>query len=156
MNLFQVKHVIFQTECERLVLDGVCCSEPVMTRDEKGILDHYFLYGEDEALKSYFGPAAVFGIYSDQARTAYIRKPAGERAIRALNWNQYDKKAYDLYCETFPRVREFLFRAECSEEEKKVLRAYVESFRRITDGGLWPLYQEIGGEFFQWAREAGS
>ena len=39
------------------------------------------------------------------------------------------------------------------EEEKEILKTYIRCFRKLTDGGLWPVYQQIGGEFFRWAGE---
>ena len=159
MNVNQVRNAIFRTECKNLIRDGLCCSEPIMTRDEKGVIDHYFIYGINREEKTFSGPVASFGIYSESRETAYIsasqtRKysKSPEDEIRAVNWGQYDENAYGRYEETFPLVRDFVYRTHCTEEQKAVLRKYIEALRALTDDGMWPLYRELAPGFFNWAK----
>lgn len=159
MNLKQVKNALFQTECAGCVRDGMCCSEPVMTRDARGIIDNYFIYGENSERKSYSGPLVSFGVYSEQKKTAYIdcgqqRKfsKSAVDEIRAVCWDRYDEAAYSRYQAAFPQVREFLFEKDCTREQKEILQIYIKSLRSLTDDALWPLYRELAPDFFTWAR----
>lgn len=159
MNLKQVKNALFQTECAECVRDGMCCSEPLMTRDEKGIIDNYFIYGENSERKSYSGPLVSFGVYSEAKKAAYIdygQKKwffrSSEDEIQAATWDRYDEEAYSRYLAAFPQVREFLFEKDCTHEQKEILRTYIKALRRLTDDALWPMYRELAPEFFKWAR----
>jgi len=158
MNFYQVKNAIFQTDCGKQVKDGLCCSYPVMTKDERGIIDHYFIYGWDEERHLFSGPLKCFGIYSDMKQTAYISLPS-ERGIsispddelREKNPGYYNKAAYQDFTETFPKVREFLMKENCTNEEKRQLKKYLDGFLDVTDDGLLPVYRELAPDFFNWA-----
>ena len=45
MNLKNVKAIISLTECYKYISCGAYCSEPIMTKDNKGIIDNYFIFG---------------------------------------------------------------------------------------------------------------
>lgn len=159
MTLFEVKNIIFQTECENLLLDGLCCSEPIMTRDAKGIIDNYFVYDLDRTNKSYSGPIVKFGIYSETTEVSYIDKDMklgsgkGENDyFSAKNWGVYDNVAYGTYVNSFSYVREFIYENELSTENKKQLKIYLESLRSIIDDSLWEIYMEVNPTFFEWVK----
>ncbi len=160
MNLKQVKNAVFWTECRDCVREGMCCSEPIMTWDGRGIVDNYFVYGENGERKSYSGPVVSFGVYSEQKEAAYIKRgrempfsKGAEDEIVAVSWEQYDGEAYERYQKAFPLVRGFLFEENCTEEQREILKSYLQAFRMVTDGGLWPLYLEMAPEFFRWAKK---
>lgn len=155
MNLFQVKNIIFKTECENFILDGLCCSEPIMTKQGKGIVDNYFVYGINTDKHEYTGPIVSFGILSETCEVAYVSKDLNLRYgendnIRAQNWSEYDKKAYDLYASSYEKVREFLFEENCSKYKKEELNKYIISMKKIIDKALWPIYKELFPTFFDW------
>lgn len=156
MNLFQVKNVIFKTECENLILDGLCCSEPIMTMKNEKIVDNYFVYGLDRGKKEYTGPIVSFGILSESCEVSYVNKSLdscyGEsNYISAQNWNEYDKKSYDEYVSSYEKVRNFLFNQNCTETEKLELKRYIMSMEKIIDDALLPIYRELFPDFFMWA-----
>lgn len=156
MNLFQVKNTIFKTECENLILDGLCCSEPIMTMRDKMIVDNYFVYGLDREKQEYTGPIVSFGILSENCEVAYVNKSlnscCGENdCIRAKNWNEYDKGSYNEYVSSYEKVRKFLFVPNCTEEEKIELKRYITSMEKIIDDALFPIYKELFPTFFEWS-----
>lgn len=156
MNLFQVKNMVFKTECENLILDGLCCSEPIMTMQDEKIVDNYFVYGLDRDKQEYTGPIVSFGILSERCEVAYVNKSLtscyGENDyIRAENWNEYDKKSYSEYVSSYEKVRAFLFNKNCSGTEKLELEKYITSMEKIIDDALLPIYKDLFSDFFKWA-----
>lgn len=156
MNLFQVKNIIFKTECENLILDGLCCSEPIMTMLDGKIVDNYFVYGLDREKQEYTGPIVSFGILSDTCEVAYVNKSLnscyGENdSISAQNWNEYDKMAYDEYVSAYEKVRNFLFTPSCTEIQKIELKKYITAMEKIIDDALLPVYKELFSDFFEWS-----
>lgn len=156
MNLFQVKNIIFRTECENLILDGLCCSEPIMTMRDGKIIDNYFVYGLDREKQEYTGPIVSFGILSESGEVAYVNKSInacyGENdCISAKNWNEYDTGSYDEYVSAYEKVRNFLFNQNCIETEKMELKRYIISMEKIIDDALLPIYRDLFPDFFNWA-----
>lgn len=160
MTLYEVKNIVFRTECENLLLDGLCCSEPIMIKDSKGIVDNYFVYSLDREKKSYSGPIAKFGIYSETITVAYIDRNIkicvgkGENDyFPAQNWGCYDNIAYDNYVNSFPVIREFIFEKNLSKENKEQVRIYIDSLKCIVDDSLWEIYKELNPLFYEWINE---
>lgn len=157
MTIHQVKEAIFRTECENIILDGLCCSEPIMEKKGDTIIDNYFVYAMDREKKSYSGPITSFGICSEQCRVEYVNKNLTgmtghreEETYRAKNWQEYDVDAYNEYVTLFSVVREFLLKKGCTIEEKNTLGKYVASMKKIVDDALWPIYIELFPSFFDW------
>lgn len=160
MTLYEVKKVIFRTECENLLFDGLCCSEPIMTKDNKGIVDNYFVYGLDRDNKSYSGVIVKFGIYSDSITVAYIDKDIKSKVRKgendyfpAQNWGCYDNIAYEKYVNTFSEVRDFVFEKTLNHEQKERLRTYIDSLKCIVDDSLWDIYISLNPLFYEWVNE---
>ena len=47
ISLKKARSTIFSTECGKCIKEGLECSEPIITQDENGLIDNYFVYGCD-------------------------------------------------------------------------------------------------------------
>lgn len=158
MYLRQVKNAIFDTECGRLVRDGMCCSEPILSRDAKGVIDNFFVYCEDWEEGTFSGPAYRFGIYAETRETAYMEKNERYFSVGKDVYQSYFRKSilaqekYEKYSLSYARVREFVL-MECTEEQRDILKGYMQSLEEIIDAKMLPLYWELAPRFFTWAYE---
>ena len=156
MYVRQVENAIFHTDCGRLLRDGMCCSEPVMTRDEKGIIDHFFVYCEDEETGAFLGPLARFGIYAEKSEPAYMAENKGYFSLaedeqrRFLGSTPLTKESYDNYSELYRQVREFVM-TECTGQQREVLQKYLHALGEVVDEAMLFLYRELAPAFFSWA-----
>ena len=156
MYLRQVENAIFHTECGRLLRDGMCCSEPIMTRDEKGIIDHFFVYCEDTEEGTFLGPIDRFGIYAEKQEHAYMAENKGYFSLaedeqkRFLGNTALTKESYDNYSALYGQVREFVM-TECTEQQREILQNYLHALREVVDEAMLFLYRELAPEFFMWA-----
>lgn len=48
MELMQVKSLLHKTEFGELVVDGMGCSEPVLSRKQGVLIDNFFIYLADK------------------------------------------------------------------------------------------------------------
>ena len=140
------------------MFEGLSRSEPIMTADDNGIVDNYFIYASNNELTMVSPPMIVFGIYSDIEKTAYInaeiydeKSPLKENQIdrRIIN-DQYIQEYEELYTE----LRKFVFK-KCNDSNKDTLRKYVEHLYHLSGSGLWQNYLEAVPAFFEWAGKEG-
>lgn len=156
MYLRQVQNTIFHTACGRLVRDGMCCSEPVMTRDEKGVIDHFFVYCEDEEAGCFLGPTDRFGIYAETAEAAYMAQNDGYFSLGPDGQRSFGKhpapteESYARYGELYRQVREFVMQ-ECTDAQREQVKEYLAAFREVVDAEMFFLYRELAPAFFAWA-----
>ena len=83
--LGEIKQKIFRTECKEFLYEGMSRSEPVMTVDEHGIVDNYFIYAGNHEMTMVSPPMIAFGIYSDIGKTAYINTGIYDEGIFVRN-----------------------------------------------------------------------
>lgn len=156
MYVRQVESAIFHTECGRLLRDGMCYSEPVMTRDEKGIIDHFFVYCEDEEAGVFLGPLARFGIYAEKPEPAYMAENKGYFSIAEDEQRHFHgniprtKESYDNYSALYRQVREFVM-TECTAQQREILQNYLHALGEVVDEAMLFLYRELAPAFFSWA-----
>lgn len=58
MELKQVKALLHQTECGEMFMDGMGCSEPILTQGNAGLIDNFFVYLVDKPAGTASGPLA--------------------------------------------------------------------------------------------------
>jgi len=155
-SLKEVKSIIFQTECKELIREGLSCSEPVMTRDETGLIDNYFIYACNEDETQFSKPITIFGVYSDLKRKAYsVDKVDFEDKVYKVAEKSEDSavlSAYNIYSAEYLKVRDFAF-CDCNEEQRGSLKRYMDTFRLVSGSVLWHFYQQLFPSFFTWANE---
>lgn len=155
-SLKEVKSIIFQTECKELIREGLNCSEPVMTQDETGLIDNYFIYACNEDETQFSKPITIFGVYSEQKKKAYsIEKNDFEDKAYDVDEKPEDSavlSAYNIYSSEYLKVRDFAF-CNCTTEQKESLKRYIDAFRLVSGSVLWHFYQQLFPSFFTWANE---
>lgn len=156
MYVRQVQNAIFHTECGRLVRDGMCCSEPVMTKGEKGVIDHFFVYCEDAETGVFLGPLYRFGIYADRLEAAYMEKNKGYFSMAEDERRHFQNNAaptgedYDKYSGLYREVRSFVM-TKCTTQQKGILQNYLYALEKIVNAEQLFLYRELAPDFFSWA-----
>ena len=151
--LKEIKAVIFKTDCKDLICDGLCCSEPIITKDENGLIDNYFVYACDSKGTKYSKPLVSFGIYSDAEKTAYRNTSLDfvDKKYCVINPVNDEKvlNAYDSYIRLYPQIRDFVY-TDCDERQKKLLAEYVTALKTFSGSVLWEFYMKLSPMFFEW------
>ena len=83
MELKQVKALLHQTKCGEMFMDGMGCSEPVLTKDGTGLIDNFFVYLIDKRAGTASGPLARMGLHAESGALAYLTS-ADERPFSVL------------------------------------------------------------------------
>lgn len=154
LGLRKVKSIIYQTECSSLVPDGSKCSQPIPTKGENGLIDHYFVYSADWEENSVTAPRVLFGIDSERKEVVYIdQSPKIEPGHYP---NSFDADGKELYC-LYPRfeklysvVRAWAYEPGATDHAEEI-REYCQLLKRLSGSAVWGFYQELYPEFFQWA-----
>lgn len=155
-SLREIKAVIFKSDCKDFICEGLCCSEPIITKDENGLIDNYFIYACDNKGTKYSKPLAAFGIYSEDGKTAYKNVSLDFADIEYCDNNPADEKevlkAYDSYVDLYPQIRNIAY-TECDDTQKKLLAEYVTALKTFSGPVLWEFYRKLSPMFFEWAQQ---
>ena len=158
MELKQVKALLHQTKCGEMFMDGMGCSEPVLTKDGTGPIDNFFVYLIDKRAGTASGPLARMGLHAESGALAYLTS-ADERPFSVLpgdtvpvNSPAVSNKDYENYSALYTEVREFAFKENCTTAEKTALLNYLTALKSVVSDSLYPFYKELAPAFFEWAR----
>lgn len=152
MTLNEVKRTIMKTECKMFLCDGLTCSEPMLTRDEKGLIDNFFIYSSNREKTEFSKPIIIFGIYAELCEIAYIKEcPENRNMIKGIKLVENDSlfDSFRRYSEIYPYVREVAF-TDCNENDKKKVLEYYDCFKSITNNVVWNYYKEVAPQFIEW------
>lgn len=154
MNVNQVKDVIKKTECVEIMHSSEYCSEPIMSKDDKGsLIDNYLLFSRNEDGSLISSPQSTFGIYTDKGKVAYMDRTISEKFYKDMYEEYFEdeksmREARRIYLELFHEIR-VMFQTECDIDIKKIFD-YVESLRIISGNTLFSFYKELFPDFFEW------
>lgn len=158
MELKQVKALLHQTKCGEMFMDGMGCSEPVLTKDDTGLIDNFFVYLIDKRAGTASGPLARMGLHAESGALAYLAS-ADERPFSVLpsstipvNSSVVSNKDYGNYSALYAEVRKFAFKRNCTTTEKTALSNYLTALRNVVSDSLYPFYEELAPAFFEWSR----
>ena len=158
MELKQVKALVHQTKCGEMFMDGMGCSEPVLTKDGTGLIDNFFVYLIDKRAGTASGPLARMGLHAESGALAYLTS-ADERPFSVLpgdtvhvNSPAVSNKDYENYSALYKEVREFALKENCTTAEKTALLNYLTALKSVVSDSLYPFYKELAPTFFEWAR----
>lgn len=157
MELKQVKGILHQSECGEMFLDGMGCSEPVLTKTERGLIDNFFVYLVNKKEALYSGPIARMGLQADSGTAVYIiscdEEPLSVLPTETIKAASHiiPQREYEKYSALYGKMRSFAFKTPCSDSERQVLSAYMNSLKNIVNKALFPFYKEIAPSFFTWA-----
>lgn len=156
MNLKNVKAIISLTECYKYISCGAYCSEPIMTKDNKGIIDNYFIFGRSADLSILEVPDICFGIYSEEKEVAYVNKSVSEMFEEKKIPESFDdlgsmRASYTKYVELYPEIRAMI-KGE-KNKEKDIINQYLFYLKNISGNALYRIYEKMYPGFFLWAQE---
>lgn len=158
MELKQVKALLHQTKCGEMFMDGMGCSEPILTKDDTGLIDNFFVYLIDKRAGTASGPLARMGIHAESGALAYLTS-ADEQPFSVLpgntipvNSSAVSNKDYENYSALYAEVRKFAFKRNCTTAEKTVLSNYLTALRSVVSDSLYPFYEELAPAFFEWSK----
>lgn len=72
MELKQVKALLHQTACGEMFMDGMGCSEPILTQGNAGLIDNFFVYLVDKPAGTASGPLARMGLQAESGALSYF------------------------------------------------------------------------------------
>jgi len=157
MELDQVKGILHETECGKLFFDGMGCSEPILTADQNGLIDNFFVYFVNRDAGTYSGPVARIGLYAERKTIAYIENSEdmpfsiAPSATIVVGNRSVLPEEYKRYVSLYARIREFAFNEQCSDEQRTLLSEYLDALLSVTKEAVFPLYKELAPSFFTWA-----
>lgn len=160
-NLQQIKNLIFTSQCANLITDSMCFSEPLPRMSQQGIIDCYFLYSMKYGENAFYTPEGYFGIYSESGQMAFWQKREEtewkemENSFILVQQVDSEKKkaAYWEYVRLFPFIRDYLYQTDCNDEQRKMIKAYMNAFSVYVGTEMIPFYQKLVPEFFAWILE---
>lgn len=154
MNIRAVKSIINKTECKEFVYSGGYCSEPIMTKDQKGrIIDNYFIFSRSEDFSTIETPDVGFGIYTDNNEVAYINKEISQEFECSSYPETFDdinlmRNASKVYEELYEQIRD-MFSLEKSRDDS-IINMFIENLRILSGHGLFEFYKKLYPSFFSW------
>ena len=154
LTIQAVKNVIWRTDCKELVLDGLTCSLPVMSREQNKIVDNFIVMSKEQ-LSDEIYVYAVFGIYSENAETAYkklVQKNMPVQRTYLANTDETRMIGYNGYADSYVKVRELMRKTKGSytHDECAFIQSFVDNFRIAIGESAWQLYQILVKDFFVW------
>lgn len=159
MKLEQVKSLLHQTKCGEMFMDGMGCSEPILTQDSTGLIDNFFIYLIDKKTGTASGPLARMGLHAESGALAYLVSSA-EQPFSVLPGNTISVKPriiseedYHRYSCLYEEVRLFAFKKNCAAAEKTTLSNYLTAFRSVVGDSFISFYEELAPTFFEWSKQ---
>lgn len=145
---------IYRTDCKKFIKEGFFCSDPIITKDENGLIDNFFIYAanRDESLVT--PPIVSFGIYAEIKKTAYVKQgtkePKAQENPKELLANKRELR--NKYSGLYSEIREFVFK-DCNSDQAQMLQEYISSLKALVGQTLWTHYQSTSPMFFNWAKK---
>lgn len=158
MELKQVKALLHQTKCGEMFMDGMGCSEPILTQEDTGLIDNFFVYLINKREGTASGPLARMGLHAESGVLTYLTS-ADECPFSVLPGSTISVKAsvvsnkdYENYSALYAEVRKFAFKRNCTTAEKTALSNYLAAMRGVVSDSLYPFYEELAPDFFAWSK----
>ena len=159
MELIQVKNILHQTVGGDLFMDGMGCSEPILSINKNKIIDNFMAYfvNFQESITS--GPVVLIGVQADNRTVEYINHcddkmfSLAPRAMMKINFPSFTEHDYEEYRNCYKSIREIAYKRDCCSNEKKVIRNYFLALKKVVAPEMLKLYEEFVPEFFEWIRK---
>ena len=157
MELKQVKSLLHQTKCGEMFMDGMGCSEPILTQSDKGLIDNFFVYLVNKNAGTVTGPLARMGLHADSGTLVYLisgnENPFSvlpNDTIKAAH-STFSSQEYERYASLYAEIRKFAFKEQCTDTEKMIIENYLVALKSIVNSSLLVFYDELAPAFFKWA-----
>ena len=157
MELRQVKGILHQSECGEMFLDGMGCSEPILTKTENGLVDNFFVYLANKKEATYSAPIARISLQAENGSIIKIVScnddPFSIPPTETIKANPFipSEQDYKEYSALYAKIRSIAFKTPCSSSEQQTISAYLDSLEKVVNKSLFPFYKELAPTFFEWA-----
>lgn len=158
MELTQVKSILHQTEVGELLMDGMGCSEPILSLKDGMLIDNFFVYFANKKACVVSGPIARIGIHAGDATVSYLIScdeapfSVGPKDTITIAYPVLLTEDYERYGCLYAKMRAIAYKRDCSEEEKRVIADYTEALKNVVAPAMMKLYEEMTPSFFEWVR----
>ena len=159
MELIQVKNILHQTVGGDLFMDGMGCSEPILSAKENKIIDNFMVYFVDPQKSIVSGPVALVGLQADNKTVEYFNPcddkmfSLAPRAVMKINFPSFTEHDYETYRQYYKSIREIAYKSDCCSNEKKTIENYFLALKKVVAPEMLKLYEEFVPEFFEWIRK---
>lgn len=154
LTIDDVKASIYRTDCKKFIKEGFSCSDPIITKDENGLVDNFFIYAANREESLVTPPIVSFGVYAETKKTAYVvqgnNEPKAQENPKELIANKRELRT--KYSGLYSEIREFVF-TDCNNDQAQMLQEYISSLKALVGQTLWTHYQSTSPMFFNWAKK---
>ena len=158
MTYDDVSGTLYHENFEDYVKDGTFFSKAVLGLFQDKIVDVFFLYGYDNITKIIYQPVARIAADSSEQTLEYYHKTdekpfnstLPENFVSKIPFDETYEKCAEIYGDCYCKIREFAFKSDLTEEQKTILKDYVQAFDYIINDELKPFYYELSPEFWEW------
>lgn len=159
MELLHVIGVLNRIVGDKLLRDGMECSEPILSIKNEILVDNFFVYYVNLEGNIASGPVARVGIMADRSEIDYLvlcdDQPfsiAPHQTMKINNRN-ITEQVFEDYEKCYKKIRSIAYKSNCTDIEKNDIQNYLRLFERIIPPELLKLYEEFVPEFFEWIRK---
>ena len=157
MELKQVKSILHQSECGEMFLDGMGCSEPILTKSKNGLIDNFFVYLANKKEETYSATIAKISLLAENGSIIRVVSCSDEpfsvpptETIKVDSFSPSEQD-YKEYSALYAKIRSIAFKTPCSSSEQQTISAYLDSLEKVVNKSLFPFYKELAPTFFEWA-----
>lgn len=158
MELTQVKSILHQTEVGEMLMDGMGCSEPILSLKDGKLIDNFFVYFSNKKNCTVSGPIAKIGLLADTSEIAYLISCEDQpfslspQDTMTITYPNLCAEDYVHYGHLYARIREIAYKSTCIESEKRTITEYMAAFEKIIVPAMMRFYEEMTPSFFAWVR----
>lgn len=159
MDLVQVKSILHQTEVGEMMMDGMGCSEPILTLKGDMLIDNFFVYLANKKTCTISGPVAQIGLNANNSEVDYLISCEAQpfsltpQETITITYPSVLAEDYDNYSRLYTQIRHIAYKSDCTPSEKQIIKGYMSSFRKVIAPAMMKLYEEMAPSFFIWVQD---
>lgn len=136
MELTQIKSILHQTEVGELFIDGMGCSEPILSIKDEMLIDNFFIYLADQKVCTVSGPIARIGLQADSAVIDYLSPcvenqfSLGPKDTMRVVYPHLHAEDYEHYGCLYAEMRNIAYKPNCTDAEKQIIADYLTALKK--------------------------
>lgn len=151
MKYKDIVKILFSSENESLVPDGIAYSEAICEKKDGKLCDSFFLYTVTDMRQKAIGPVAKISV--DASTGSVVDYCEYENPREFSLKNSYDEdtviKALDDYEALYPALREVYFKEQCDENTKGLLLQAIKNIGIFANNDMLGIYNQLFSETFK-------
>lgn len=156
MELIQVKSILHQTEVGEMMVDGMGCSEPILSLKDSKLIDNFFVYLANKKSCTISGPIARIGLNADNSEVEYLISCEAQPFSLApqetitITYPSVLAEDYENYSRLYAQIRHIAYKSDCTASEKQIIKEYMYAFKKVIAPAMMRFYEEMVPTFFAW------